>query len=439
MFFRAKADNARNGAGGDGNMTRRYAIAAVLFGLLVLAYIDRAALSVAAPAISARFGLSHAATGYLLSAFVWTYVIFILPVGDLVGRFGIKRVGGAGVVLWSLATVMTGVSTSFTALLFARLLLGVGETVCFPVAGRAIREWFPMKERGVISTLFNCGSSAGTAIGAPLTALLISAWDWRLAFVLLGVLGAAFLLAWAFWIASPPPGAESVPEKSPRAPEPASPLRYWDLVSMPAVWGLMLTQGCMVYTGYLFFSWIPSYLKSTLKLSTLQMGTFTTVPFLAAIVLGLICAAVTDRVRLGHGVGNRRFFIAGFMCLGLCMLLARFMHQSWSLLAVLSAVTLANNMTTGLNLALLNDLVENPRDSSKVAGLMVLCGNAFGLVAPIVTGYVVDETGGYDLAFSIAAGLLVLGAIACLTLSRHSIGPGNGARPALAPSLEPAR
>ena len=145
---------------------RRGWISLLLFALALINYIDRVTLSFAATPIARDYGLSPVLLGYLFSSFLWTYTLFLLPMGLLVDRFGAKWVAGFGLGVWSLATASTGLAGSFAALLSTRLVMGAGEASSNPAGARVIREWLPVGERGLVNAIFNSGSYAGPAICA---------------------------------------------------------------------------------------------------------------------------------------------------------------------------------------------------------------------------------------------------------------------------------
>lgn len=416
---------------------RRGWVALLLFTVVIINYMDRVALSVAAKPIAAAFGLSPIAMGYLFSSFLWTYVVCLIPIGLVVDRLGSKTIMGAGLALWSVATAFTGLSWNFASILTGRLLMGAGEATSYPAGGRVIRDWIPEGERGMITTLFNSGAVAGPAIGALLVGWLVSLFDWRVAFVLLGTLGGAWLVAWLIWFGPPERVAWlSAGERSKILAErhgrdleedevhhgaPQSSLAH--LLSTPTIWGLVLSQAAIVYTLYLFLTWLPTYLQSTLQLSVFATGVFTSIPYLLTVVLGMLIAWASDRVLPPAAVrtGGRRYFVVGMMLAGLLVLAAPLVHQPAALLAVITVVLTAANTASAFNLTMVNDLAENPRDAARVMSLVVFGGNSCGLIAPIVTGYVIQATGGFDWAFRIVAGLLVVGALLSLTLSRGRI------------------
>jgi ACS family glucarate transporter-like MFS transporter len=415
---------------------RRGWIALLIFTVVIINYIDRIALSVAAKPIVAEFGFSPVQMGYLFSGFLWTYVVCLIPLGVLVERVGARNMVGGGIAIWSAATALTAATGGFVSILLARLVMGASEATAFPACGRVIRDWFPERERGFVTTLFNGGSSAGPAVGAILTAALVSSFDWRTAFLVLGAIGFIWLVAWAIWYGAPEhvswlADAEKTKILAERNGDGASashgpqPSSVVYLLSQRSVWGLVLTQACLVYTAYLFLTWLPTYLQSTRELSTMNTGYLTAVPYLVTVVLGVTIARLSDRMLTSKDIqaGRRRNFIAAMALLAMLILLAPLVDGLGQLLLVLTLVLTGSTTGAGLNFTLASDLLRNPRDVSRVVAITAFGGNLFGLIAPIITGYVVSGTGGYTWAFRIAAVLLFCGCLATLGLTRRPIEP----------------
>jgi MFS family permease len=415
---------------------RRGWIILLIFSAVIINYIDRIALSVAAKPIVAEFGFTPVEMGYLFSGFLWTYVVCLIPLGLLVERTGARNMVGGGIAIWSTATACMAVTGGFATILLARLVMGASEATTYPACGRVIRDWFSERERGFVTTLFNGGSSAGPALGAIATAALVSSFDWRVAFVVLGALGFVWLVAWLIWYSSPEESAwlpaeertkilterDGVGSGTAPGPQPSS-LGY--LLSQRSVWGLVVTQACLVYTAYLFLTWLPTYLQSTRELSTMNTGYLTAIPYLITVVLGVTIARVSDSMLSSEAIqaGGRRNFIAAMAILAMLILLAPLVSSLWQLLLVLTLVLTGATTGSGLNFTLASDLLRNPRDVSRVVAITAFGGNFFGLISPIITGYVIAGTGGYTWAFRIAAALLFCGCLATLCLTRRPIKP----------------
>jgi ACS family glucarate transporter-like MFS transporter len=395
-------------------------------------YMDRIALSIAAIPIAREFKLSAVGMGYLFSSFIWSYAIFLLPMGFLIDRFGTKRMAGVGIFIWSAATALTGAANSFGALLMARLVMGGGESVSNPVGAKVIRQWIPANERGMVTSMFNSGSYAGPAICSVILGSLVALYGWRMSFVIAGGIGFVWLAAWLLFFNAPEKAKwlnadereKIIRERDTKTAgaaaisSDASGLR--SLMRTPTLWGLAITQGCNVYTQYLFLTWLPSYLQASRGLSISHTGLFSAVPYAAAVILCIFVGRLSDKYlkRSGVGSGRRRNAVALTMLAGAAILTVPFISNLTVLLVVFSITLTGIASTTSLNFALLNDLLPNSRDVAKAMAFVAVGGNLFGMIAPIATGYVVAATGSYDWAFGIAGLLLLAGAIAVLTMTR---------------------
>ncbi len=372
--------------------------------------------------------------GYLFSSFLWLYVICLIPMGIIVDRIGTRMVNAAGIALWSLATVFTGLSTSYGALVASRLVMGIGESTSYPAGNRVIREWMPASERGISMSVFNSGAYFGPAIGSLLIGALVAAAGWRMAFYVCGGIGFIWLALWLLryrlpeqtnWI-SAGERAQILRERNAGTdvPKDARAIGVLGLLRAPALWGIMLTQGCGVYTQYLFLTWLPGYLQSQKSISLLASATLNSVPYFGAVVLGIALGRVSDRLIAGQAAstGRRRLMVAAMMLLASVILLVPLASSVEAILLLITVALTGVSSAISLNFALLNDLLASPADIGSATGMQVFGGNVFGLLAPIVTGYVISSTGNYDLAFVIAGCLLVIGMTSSLFLTRGTIG-----------------
>lgn len=416
----------RTTAGGDisrhaNGATHRGFIYVMLFLLTTISYVDRTTLSVAAPFIAEEFGLSPVAMGYLFSSFLWTYVLCLIPVGILVDRLGARYVAASGVTLWSLATVATGFVSSFGTLIATRLALGAGESTAYPAGVRVVRDCAPERERGLATAFLNGGSYAGPALGALMTAWLIAAFGWRWSFIVIGILGLLWVVPWL--LRFKPPQAGTVMAGMDTSHPPLAPTPLKALLRDKSIWGMALTQGCAVYTQYLFLAWLPSYLQQTKNLDVQNAGLFTALPYAASVVLALLICHCSDRM-LPPGstqTGRRRFMVAATLMLASGIFLVPFLDSLWAITLLIALSLTGVSSAISLNFALASDLMRSPADAGKVAGILVFGGNIFGILAPIVTGYVIVGTGSYNSAFVIAGGILLAGATIAVTVVKPRV------------------
>ena len=182
---------------------RRWRIAWLL-GLGVLVnYFDRVNLSVSQASLATEFGISAIAFGYLSGAYNWTYALCQLPIGVVLDKFGVKRVGRAASFLWSVASFGAAVTPNLGGLFAARLLLGVGEAPTFPANAKAIGHWFPARERGLSTAMFDAAAKFASAIGVPIIGVVLLMVGWRWSFALTGLVSFLFSCSSGVSIAIP--------------------------------------------------------------------------------------------------------------------------------------------------------------------------------------------------------------------------------------------
>ncbi len=413
---------------------RRYLIFFALFVLMVVNYIDRVNLSVAAPLIAQHFDLSPIQMGFLFSSFLWTYVLFLIPMGFAVDKWGARGIAGISLAVWSIAGMLTGAAPTFAILLLSRLLLGAGECSSFPVGGRVVREWAPRSERGIATAFLNSGAYAGPALGAVLTGWLVTATGWRESFYVTGLIGLGVALLWlAFYRRPEQAGWLSADEHAfilrerndPRAHDAAEagtePLKLSRLFANRTIWALALIEGCAAYTLYLFLSWMPSYLLASSGLNVMKSGLFTAIPYVVAALAVMILSWISD-----YAIAkiNRRTVLAICLLCSSVILLMPFATAVWQIILLISISLACVATAISLNITLANDLLSDGAYAGMSVGVVMVGGNFFGLIAPITTGYIVSSSAGYSGAFAIAGILLLLGATVCITATRKPIDTG---------------
>jgi MFS family permease len=404
---------------------KRYYVYAGLFVLMFINYLDRVNLSVAAKPLSESYGLSPIDMGYIFSAFLWTYLLCLIPMGLLVDRFGGRAVTYTTLGLWSLAGIWTGLATSYSSLVASRLVLGVGESASYPVGGKIIREWAPASERGIAAAFLNCGAHAGLCFGSVVVGSLIVEFGWRESFYITGAAGVVLAGLWyllyrqperATWLGAAErdfiyENRGAIASGGAKKLNQLAALR--GLLSSPSMWSLALTQGCAGYTLYLFMTWLPSYLVASRGMDVLKSSLFSAIPYGAAALLGLGLGWLSDRLLKRSGVSNsdRRKLIAAMLLLSSVILAAPFVDSIWLIEALISVSLACVATAMAMNIALTADLLTDGRYNGVAISLLIMGGNLFGTAAPIATGYVVAATGGFSGAFFIAGALLLGGAM----------------------------
>lgn len=424
----------QNAGGNVGSLWtgKRFYIAVLLFFNLFINYMHRINLSVAAPAIAKEFSWDAGRMGLLFSSYQWTYCVFLLLWGYLSDRFGTRRVNIVSVSFWSLFAILTGMAAGFWSMLSTRLALGVGEAASFPTSGKVVRQWFPAQERGLATAIFNAGTFAGPAFSAPLVALLLQRVGWRGSFMLTGAVGFVWVIAW-LKIFHPPSECPWLPKEelnyivahsdsnsTATSPPKGTLLR---LLGRKTMWGLFLTQGCCAYTMLLFLFWLPSYLVMSRHMSITKASWFTAVPYLVAVVLGLVVGKLSDSILTPEAIreGKRRSLLFIFILLSSVVLSTNMVNNEYLFLLLISLALTFISSALSLNIAMTSDLVWNPNMVGTATGFSIVGGNIFGSLVPVITGFIVKWTGSFDFAFYVAGVLLFVAALTCFTMTRKPI------------------
>jgi len=378
--------------------------------LLVLSvginYIDRGSLSIAAPVLQKEMSLTPEQLGLLLSAFFWTYASFQIVAGWLVERFSVNLVFGIGFMLWSCATAATGMVTGFAALLLLRVLLGAGESVAFPAYSKILATGFPGRHSGLTNGLIDAGSKLGPAIGTLLGGLLVAKFGWRFLFLALGIGSLPWLAGWALW--APKPIAE-YHKTSKRGPSAAEILRH------RASWGTFLLLFAINYAWYFLLTWLPTYLVQQRNFSLEQMAIFSSVPFWGLAVSTTLAGHASDRwiARNNNPTKVRRIFVASGLLLCTLLVPACYADDPNISVALIVIACLCFGLTTSNNWAI-TQTIAGPTAAGKWTGLQNGFGNLAGVVAPYLTGVIVQRTGKYDYAFLLVALFLLMGVASAL-------------------------
>ena len=421
--------------------TRRIFIYLLLFALIFINYIDRITMSVAGKSIAEELKLSPVQLGYLFSSFLWSYLICLIPGGILTDRWGARKMAAIALTVWSVAQMLTGLVSQFGLMIATRLGLGIGECPTNSAASKALREWAPASERGAAMSVFVSGSFIGPAVGAAFVGSLIGTVGWRMSFVITGLIGIVWVVGWLLFYRSPehaawltvPERAKILTERESGGPVVAGPsARIVELLRSPAMWGVALTQGGLGYNIYLFLSWMPNYLETAKHVSVGQTGLYTAIAFGVAGILGIVFSRIVDNVLTIERVsrGERRIAVCISMLLAACSVVLIPYVDTIPLIIFLIGFSLTFTATgISMNFALTGDLCVSAANIGKAFGLLNMGANGFGVLAPIVTGYVVQGTGRFDGTFFISAGLMVFGAVITMTMTRNTIG-GTG-QPAL--------
>jgi MFS family permease len=389
------------------------AIAARVLILLVLSvainYLDRGVLSVSAPLLQRELSLSATRMGLLFSAFFWSYSVFQLVSGWLVDRYDVKRVFGAGFLLWSLATAAVGWITGFTWLLCARVTLGIGESVAYPGYSRILARDFPENRRGLANSLIDAGSKVGPALSTLVGGLLVDRFGWRALFLGIGLGSLLWLIPWMMFVPS---------RRGTGRIERDGGASLLDIIRRREARGTCLGMFSLGYVWYFLLSWLPSYLVNERGMSMRSMAVLGSLPFWAMAAASLLGGWLSDW-RISHGASVtrvRKAFVAGGLLLCCVTLLPAAAVRDPNLSIILLIVSCSSLGLFTSNVWAVTQTLAGPEAAGSWTGIQNAVGNIGGVLSPLLTGLVVTRTGSYYLAFALASGVLALGAASYLIL-----------------------
>lgn len=367
-----------------------------------LNYIDRGNLSIAAPLLKNELGLTATQLGILLSAFFWTYTAFQIPAGLLVDRFDVSWVLALGFAIWSGATAITGAMHAFASLLFVRLILGVGEAVAYPSYCKILARDYGETHRGLGNGAIAAGQTSGPAVGTLVGGILMARFGWRPFFIALGLLSLLWLIPWFYWRPrshAPLPRAERA-----RLPSLA------EILAQRSCWGACIGHFSGNYLIYFLLTWMPFYLVRERNFSMDKMARIGGAAFLLCALSSLVSGPLTDRAIAAGGSPTRvrkTMLVVGLTGAGLLLVLCVIASPSVSvplLLAGSSFYGLSNPHIFAAAQAL-----AGPDVAGKWMGFQNFVGNFAGIIAPSLTGFLVDRTHHFFWPFAVVGAIALIG------------------------------
>jgi ACS family D-galactonate transporter-like MFS transporter len=366
-------------------------------------YFDRGSLSIAAPALKDELHISVSQLGILLSALFWTYATFQIISGWLVDRFPVEWVLAGGFLIWSLAEIGTGVAHGFASLLVMQLLVGMGESVAYPSYSKILSEHFVEHQRGFANACIDAGAKCGPALGTLLGGLFMARFGWRPIFLVLGLGSLLWLPLWYKW-------APSTPRALQLGSNPT--VSVFAILARRDAWATFIGHFCSNYFWYFVLTWLPFYLVRERHFSLSEMATIGSCAYLMTGAVTTLTGLISDRFIAAGATPTR----VRKTCMGVGMGFA----------PIIVVVALVPDRTTSMMFLLLACLsygiyssshwattqtVAGPLAAGKWSGLQNFIANLAGVVAPIITGLVVDRTGHFFWAFAIAGLVALAGAV----------------------------
>jgi ACS family D-galactonate transporter-like MFS transporter len=404
--------------------TRRWAVVGLLFAASLINYLDRATISLALPLIGRDLHLGPETKGVLLSAFFWSYALMQVPIGWTADRVNLRWLYAGAFALWSVSQGLTGFAGTLATLILFRVVLGIGESIYLPGGTKIVSVMFEPAERGLPCGLFDFGTRMGLVLGGLTIPWLLVHLGWRDAFRLVGFAGLLWLVP---WLLATPRHIGQAPGERPRGVLLHKVLR---LLTNRNLIGICLGFFCFDYYWYLLVNWLPDYLVTVRHFTILGAGVFAALPFLVFGVSEPTGGWLADRlIRRGwNETRTRKGIVTVAFLTGLLLIPASRVASASAAVALIAGGSLVG-LATG-NLLVILQCCAPSAEVGLWTGFENLFGNVAGVLAPIVTGFLIARTGSYAPGFMLAALTLIAGLGCYWFIVGDLDSPGGGiARP----------
>ncbi len=402
-------------------MPTRYLILLIIFIVTAINYADRATLSIAGTEVAKELQLSAVSMGYIFSAFGWAYLLMQIPGGWLLDRYGSKKVYTYSLFFWSLFTFVQGFVDVFplawagVSMFIMRFMLGFSEAPSFPANARIVAAWFPTKERGTASAIFNSAQYFSLALFSPLLGWLTFAWGWEHVFTVMGVIGFVLTGMWVKFIHNPTDhpnmsaneleyitrggAVVDMDHKKPGAAVAAPKMHYIkQLLTNRMMLGVFFGQYFINTITWFFLTWFPIYLVQEKGMSILKVGLVASIPALCGFAGGVLGGVFSDHlIKRGATITlARKLPIVLGMLLASSIILCNYTDNT-TLVVTLMALAFFGKGFGALGWPVISDTA--PKEIVGLCGgVFNVFGNVASIVTPLVIGYLVSELHSFNAA-----------------------------------------
>ncbi|WP_024481442.1 MFS transporter [Cellulophaga baltica] len=407
---------------------KRYGILAMVFLTVVINYLDRSNISVAAFALSEDLDLSSVQMGFIFSAFAWTYAILQIPGGFMADKIKTRVLYSVIMALWSIATLVQGMANSFVSLLGLRATIGVFEAPSYPTNNVIVTRWFPEKERASAIAIYTSGQFLGLAFLTPVLTAIQTYLGWRGLFYVSGAVGLVWAILWYVLYRDPKEHAtmnqeeidyiaegggliDGVPDTDKK--EKVEKFSWSDLrevFSYRKLWGLYIGQFCLGTIIIFFLTWFPTYLVKYRGLDFLESGFLASIPFLAAFFGVLLSGFTSDfLIKRGYTVEiARKLPIICGMLLSTAIIGANYTEDTFLVILFLSIAFFGNGLASIAWVFI--SLMAPKKLIGLTGGAFNFIGGLAGIVVPVIIGYLVKD-GDFKPALFFIGAIALLGFI----------------------------
>jgi ACS family D-galactonate transporter-like MFS transporter len=404
----------------------------MIFVSVVINYMDRSNLSIAAPHLSKDLGLSSVQMGYIFAAFGWTYALLQIPGGLLVDKFGPRVMYTISIIGWSLATLLQAAVKGFAGLLGLRLAVGIFEVPSFPANNRIVTSWFPEGERASAIAFYTSGQFVGIAFLTPVLVGVQSLIGWKGMFIVSGAVGIIWGIIWYVLYRDPKKhktvnqaeleyiaeggGLVEIKDQTNKSETKKADKKHLKVVfTHRKLWGIYIGQFCAMSMLWFFLTWFPTYLVEYRGLDFIKSGFLASVPFIAAFIGVLLGGTFSDwlvKRGVSISVARKTPIITGLL-LSTSIIGANFVNNTTLIIAFMTLAFFGNGFAS-ITWSLVSALA--PKELlGMTGGTFNFIGNLSSIVIPIVIGYLV-KGGNFAPALVFISVIALMGALSYILI-----------------------
>lgn len=395
----------------------KFSVLTLIFISVVINYMDRTNISVAANALSDELELTKVQMGFIFSAFAWTYSVMQIPGGMLVDAVKTRVLYPFILVAWSIATLVQGLVSSFSALIGCRMAIGFFEAPSYPANNKIVTHWFPPEERAGAIAIYTSGQFIGLAFLFPLLAVIQNYFGWRGLFIISGLIGFVWAAIWYAWYRDPEDDVLTTSEQTNLEVDQVN--VNWRNIRLAfsnrQLWGVYIGQFCLGGTLIFFLTWFPTYLQEYKGISILKTGFIASVPFIAGFFGVLLSGFLSDflvRKGFSNELARKGPIILGLI-LSSAIIGANYVESTY-MVTVFMSITFFGNGLASINWVFVSLLA--PKEMvGLVGGCFNFVGGLSAVSVPIAIGYLAQD-GDFRPALALVGGLAVIGVLSYLFL-----------------------
>lgn len=392
----------------------RHTVVGLTLTLSFITYLDRVAISTAAPSIRDELHLTPSQLAWAFSAFTIAYALFEIPTGRLGDVYGTRRVLTRIVLWWSAFTALTGAVWSLPSLIVTRFLFGAGEAGAYPNISKTFARWLPQSERGNAHGMMFLGSRLGGALAPPVVVWATALFGWRAAFFVCGVIGLLWAAVWWGWFRDAPEEHPSVSPDELRTivagREGQAAEKRWPILFDRNLLVLCLMYFCVIYGLYFYLTWLPTYFEEARGFSAPQAAGLASMVLLTGGVATVVGGQLTDILlrRRGRRVA-RSIGLVSLPLSGLAFITAAETSSPIFAAVMFAGATAGADIALSAIWGICHDIGEDA--AGTVTGVMNTFGNIGGALSPLVVGYMIQGGAPWSAPLVVGGIIYIVGGV----------------------------